>query len=84
MTISGIPLAELKADLAESLMDMRLCRVSLQMGIVATTKVDVRARLRGNADIVRKILAEVERRMLAGELTNDAEGILIAAMQEAA
>lgn len=85
MTISQIPLTELRADLAESMMDMRLCRVALRGGILSTPIVgDIRARLRGNANVVRTILAEVERRILAGELTNNAKGILIAAVQETA
>ncbi len=75
--IESIALAELRADLAESLMDMRVCRIALRQGIVRTTRVDVHDRLRKNAEIVRAILAEVERRILAGEMTGDHQGILI-------
>ena len=78
MNLRSIPLAEMKADLAESLIDMRLARVALRLGIERTPRGSVpRDRIRGNANIIKTILTEIERRILAGELTNDAAGLIV-------
>lgn len=77
MIVTSIPLPELKADLAESMLDIRMCQIALRLGMERTRKVDVHDRLAKNADIVNIILDEVERRIMDGDLVADTKGILI-------
>lgn len=67
--IQSLPLSELKADLAESLIDLRLARIALRMGIDRTPRGSVPLdRLQANARIIRVILDEIERRIVAGQI----------------
>jgi len=61
--IEDLPLSELQADRAESLVDMQMCRVALLHGITEYSNgCDVRERLETNERIVAIIDAELARR----------------------
>lgn len=64
--ITKIPHTELMKDKHESLADIDVCRTALDMGVTTYGNFQkVRERLEGNQDIVRKIDAELSRRLAA-------------------
>jgi hypothetical protein len=62
MDITEIPTSELKNDLAESLLDIKVCEVARAHNITRYKGGSVKHRLDTNRAIVQKIKAELARR----------------------